>query len=71
MPRFDGKVLSIDAGLPRVYDYTGMVACLAVEDEQTLRAASRSQARVRHPPGQLRMGRTTWPCTSVSRKCRP
>ena len=31
MPRFNGKVIMVDTGIPRVYDNTGKVACLEID----------------------------------------
>lgn len=31
-PRFDGKVIMLDIGLPRVYDNTSKIGCLLIED---------------------------------------
>lgn len=33
-PRFDGKVIMIDIGLSRVYDNTGKLGCLLIENNQ-------------------------------------
>jgi hypothetical protein len=33
-PRFNGKVILVDAGIPRIYDNTGKVACLEIDKGQ-------------------------------------
>jgi TPR repeat protein len=33
-PRFNGKVILVDTGIPRVYDNTGKVACLEIDNGQ-------------------------------------
>ncbi len=34
MPRFNGKVILVDTGIPRVYDNTGKIACLEIDKGQ-------------------------------------